>query len=296
MVESPSADDLLDDRAWMRKYTLKLILRLAVVGALLLGFGTLIIMFFYLRRSESAASHEILLAAFSGAFFSFLFIRLGEFLTKLYRRKEKGLSALVILQHRLNYLLVQVDDNIWLAGHFLNVVSYSVRSGEAIRASRDRLSTFRVEEDLLVDLTNLDLINELFALNVSLLKANDSIDTIRRLYDSTLEPLKEGKLDEEMAAIYNSNIMRVLEGMTDINDYMSGLLEDAKGLLAKVRVLSRQQTVFGWVLRKITPTSYPPGFEAQVRDELARLEEEMEASRLASQERIDFVKRRETRT
>jgi hypothetical protein len=270
---------------------LKKILWLLALGVVALVITAVAVTLASMLRHTDSRLSGILLAAFMGAFCSFLFVRLGEALTRLYQRQQRNQRALVILQHRLNYSLVIADDNIWLVDLFLKNVSPSIDKGEAIRASADRLNLFRVDEELLVDLVNIDLINELFALNVTLHKANDSIDTMERLYQSTLEPVRTGSLDQATALMYTQNMERILPQMKLLRSHLIETQKDLVDLLAKVRVLSRRPTVSSWILRQVVRLNYPPGFERRVVDERRRLEIEMQQSGQASQEKIERVRK-----
>lgn len=62
-------------------------------------------------------------SAFAGAFFAFLFLRLAEFLSKIYQRQVKHYNSLVILETQLNELGGIIHDNIYLIPFFRNAIT-----------------------------------------------------------------------------------------------------------------------------------------------------------------------------
>lgn len=233
----------------------------------------------------AAAPQGLLLVAgpFFGAFFAFMFVRVGDAIKRYYDRRFKNHDCLVHLEHYLNDVASRIDDNIYLADGFINVVAPSVIEGGIIKASGNRLTSIPFDRELLLGLTNLDLINDLFAFQVNVRKVNDSAETLARQYDRAISYLAGSNKD---VIEYRLNAERALEGMRFLRVGLSQAYDEALVLLAKIRLLARDLPFLAWLMRLFTRTRYSRDFEKKVQVERERLREEMEQSKLTSGQRI----------
>lgn len=97
-------------------------------------------------------------SAFAGAFFAFLFLRLAEFLSKVYQRQVKHYNSLVILETQLNELGGIIHDNIYLIPFFRNAIT----SGNIYFS---KLRQLPIDRSHYENLHDIDLINDLFSFN-----------------------------------------------------------------------------------------------------------------------------------
>lgn len=268
---------------WRRLIALGVAFLVALVA---IGGG---VAFFAVLRTSHPKAYGLSLGAFLGAFFAFLFVRLGDALTIMYKRKEKHLGALVILQHRLTYLLVIVDDNIWLAEGFLKTVSTDVGHRGEVKASGNRLSPLPVDEDLPTDLTNLDLINDLLSFNVHLRKMNESMASITRQYDRAVAAVEGRAVSRDDLDVYRTNVSSVLQAMGILCQHLKGIHAQTIDLLTKTRLLSRASTLLGWIMRNVTQVHYPRNFDTEVSEERAKVLAELERSRQQSHQRLMMI-------
>lgn len=233
----------------------------------------------------ATAPQGLLLVAgpFFGAFFAFIFVRVGDAIKRYYDRRFKYHDALVRLEHYLNDVAVRIHDNIYLADGFIDVVAPGVAEGGIIKASGNRLASISFDREVLLDLTNLDLVNELFVFQVDIRKLNDSLESLARQYERALSSL--GRPNQDVVE-YRLNVERVIEGMQLLRGGLLQMYDEALVLLAKVRLLARDLPFLAWFMQLLVRTRYRHDFQGKVERELEQLREELEQSRLQSAQRI----------
>src|SRR5215203_916978 len=158
----------------------------AVMVAVTLAFAAKLLV------AVAAAPQGFLLVAgpFFGASFAFIFIRVGDAIKRYYDRRFKNHDSLVHLEHYLNDVAARIDENIYLADGFIKVVSTSVVESGTISASGNRLTSIPFDRELLLGLTNLDLINDLFSFQIGIRKLNDTTESLARKYDRAASSLE----------------------------------------------------------------------------------------------------------
>jgi len=233
----------------------------------------------------AAAPQGFLLVAgpFFGASFAFIFIRVGDAIKRYYDRRFKNHDSLVHLEHYLNDVAARIDENIYLADGFIKVVSTSVVESGTISASGNRLTSIPFDRELLLGLTNLDLINDLFSFQIGIRKLNDTTESLARKYDRAASSLAGPNPD---VIAYRLNAERALEGMRFLRVALRQSYDEALVLLAKVRLLAHDLPFLAWLMQLSTRTRYTRDFERRVQVERERLKEELEQSRLESRKRI----------
>src|SRR5689334_17309051 len=97
------------------------IIAVSVIAAVGVASGTWI--FWDVWKSGDRDVYKALIGGFAGAFFAFLFVRLGEGLKRLLERQERNHSSLVKAEHYLNYCLSITGDNIFIIEDFATVLS-----------------------------------------------------------------------------------------------------------------------------------------------------------------------------
>jgi hypothetical protein len=227
-------------------------------------------------------------AAFLGAFLAFVFVRVGDFFKSYSDRTTKNHSALIKLEHELNGLLTTLDDNIFVIETFENI--YNTYTQQANRNHifvwANRLHPVANLDELILELLNIDLINELFTLNIHLRKLNESTDTINGAYAETKDALLGGKIDPEN---YLANVARILKDLLDFKRFISSCIEEITQTLAAVRVLARRRPLMGYLLRRLAGHKYGKTFNSARAAEVATLRTELENTKRESQNRINRV-------
>lgn len=227
-------------------------------------------------------------AAFLGAFMAFIFVRMGDFFKSYSERITKNHTALIKLEHTLNGLLTTLDDNIYVIETFEKIYkAYSENKEQTnIFVWANKLHPVTKFDDLIIELLNIDLVNELFSLNVNLRKMNESLDTINSAYAETKDALIGRRIATDN---YMLNVKRIYMDLLDIKRFLLSSLEDATQALAAVRVLAKNRPLMGYLLRRISGHKYGKTFSAKRHEELLKLRVEIEKIKIEDLDRINNI-------
>jgi hypothetical protein len=227
-------------------------------------------------------------AAFLGAFLAFVFVRVSDLFKSYSDRTTKNHSALIKLEHALNGLLNTLNDNIFVIETLKNIYETHTQKAnqDHVFVWANRLHPVANLDELILELLNIDLINELFTLNIHLRKLNESMDTINDAYAESKDALIGGKIDP---ANYLANVTRIHKDLLDIKRFLSSAIEETTQALAAVRVLARNRPLMGYLLRRLAGHKYGKSFSSKRTAEVATLRAELENTKSESQERINKV-------
>lgn len=220
------------------------------------------------------------IAAFAGAFFAFLFVRLGEFFTKLYSREVKHYNSLVNLETQLNEIGGIIHDNLYILPFFQNVIS----SGNVYY---NNLHVIPVDKSHYENLYDIELINELFTYFYQVRKINDDMTSATSGYGDIKNALIQGHITQEH---YKVNAMMLAENLKMIEVFLSDLEERNMKLMARVRVQSKKDIPLGSrIMGKLIKTSGKNLKHSEINKELKKLEKEIEDTKTQSQKEIEEV-------
>lgn len=227
-------------------------------------------------------------AAFLGAFLAFIFVRLGDFFKSYSDRTTKNHSALIKLEHALNGLLTTLDDNIYVIEIFEKIYKAYTESEERSHVFiwANRLHPVAKLDELILELLNIDLINELFTLNIHLRKLNESMDTINGAYAESKDAMIGRRIEPEN---YLTNVKRIHKDLLDTKRFLSNSIEETTQALAAVRILAKKSPLMGYLLRRIAGHKYGKTFSVKRSEEVLKLRNELETVKSESQQRIDEV-------
>jgi hypothetical protein len=240
----------------------------------------------FIQTSTQFSSAAI--AAFFGAFLAFLFIRIGEFFKSYSERINKSHNALVKIEHLLNSLLGELDDNVYVIETFEELYKNNVKNQEQSRVFvwANRLTPVKVLDDLLIDLLNIDLINELFILNVRLRKLNDTIETINGAYKESKDLLISKTIDP---ANYKENLSRIRENLLKIKKFFFASISETQQAQSAIRVLAKNRPLMGYLMKRLPSHKYGRRFEAKRKNELKIMLREMDEIKKEGKSKIDAI-------
>jgi len=244
--------------------------------------------FYKIFIQPSTQFSESAVAAFFGAFLAFLFIRIGEFFKTYSERINKGHNALIRLEHLLNSLLGQLDDNVYVTEIFESFYESYVKNQQNARVFiwANRLTPVKVLSDMLIDLLNIDLVNELFLLNEGLRKLNDSMETINGAYKESKDALISKVIVPEN---YIENLTRIHKSILEIREFIKASISETTQALAAIRVLAKNRTLIGYLLKRLPSYKYGPTFKVKCENELKKILQEMDEIKKASRSKIDAI-------
>ena len=232
------------------------VLLLAIVVAFIsaMALGVFVDFFWTTDSKRSDAFY----GAFLGAFFAFLFVRLGNALTMMYERKAKARCALVQLVHKFSELLNIVHDNLYLIRKLSEMEANLETPGAPAPIYQPRFATHTQIGDILISLGNIDLINELLDLNTTIRKLNDSLDDWQRAHDRVTDAFINKKVDE---MTYRAYLKDAVEAGQLLGKFLAAFQTDLIDSLAAVHVLVRDDTTLGKITRWTTRDRYGKDFE-----------------------------------
>lgn len=146
---------------------------------------------------------NIVVAAFAGAFFAYLFNRVAEFFGTVYRRKRDNYNELVYLERLLNLHLITTYDNYVLA----KKLAETLRDGQLEICM---LNTYEIRFESLMKLIDINYLNKLLGFIISLRKINHDIELTQEWSSELRTALIQKHIDfskyKEQANILANNI------------------------------------------------------------------------------------------
>ena len=231
--------------------------------------------------SNDTGFSKAIIAAFAGAFFAFLFLRMGEILGKYYQRQVKHFNALVSMEVFLNELGTIIHDNIYLLPTF----RATINSGNVYAST---LRPLPIRRDYYEQLHDIKLINEVYKLNYDIRRINDDQESANNWYLHLREIYTTGKMAPDH---YIENAKILSENLKVIQAGLILLLDDVVRLnaMSKIRatldkpLLTRAMHLFIEKTRQnITPK--------QIKQKITALKKDVEKSSKDSQPRIQKIK------
>lgn len=258
-----------------------------IAVAVIFGFvlGVAMPYFATLMSGTFGESHTVFLGAFLGAFFSYLFVRIGMALDAIRQRHAKHRDALIRLQYVFNEALNILGDNIFIVDSFKNIFKGYSASNEA-RIFGNVLHPIPYDNELLVSLGNLDLINQLYGLHVELRKLNDSMVTINRMSEKTTDAFIQGHIDHRT---YVANIKNDEPRYDEIRKFLSSATDGVIEALATVRTLSKAENFISKVITWTLPAQINDAQRQRISLEETKLRAEMQQLAQESREKIKKV-------
>lgn len=263
--------------------------RLHLVWVLLLTFllsflGTSAAGVFWIAAFyDGAAAQNPLIAAFAGAFFAYLFVRLGEGLTRVLQRRELHRNTLVRVQFLLNDALGALNDNRFCCENALQQVPSASHHAPAITIFAQDFNALSLSSDAGIGLLNLDLLNELYRLGDNARKLNASMASTDRVRTRINDAFTAGQINRET---YLTNMQRMRENYASIAATIDDLIQSVIECMARTRLLLRagDHTALRALNRLAGPSSRSPDTTevnaelARVRDEIAQVAENSRAA------------------
>lgn len=219
-------------------------------------------------------------SAFAGAFFAFLFLRLGEFFSKLYHRQVQHYNSLVILATQLNEIGGIIHDNMYVLPNFIKVIT----SGNVYS---NNLRSIPIDKSHYINLYDLTLMNELFSYNYQVRKINDDIETARSGYQDIKNALIEKNITLED---YIVNTTSIAINLKQIEVFLAELEITTVKLLARIRVQMRYDEPLGVKLQFLFIHSSGAKLKKEeIEKETNKLKKEIEKTETESQKEIDEI-------
>lgn len=229
---------------------------------------------------------EGFIGAFMGAFFAFLFIRLGDTLTRFYERMAQDRTALVTLQHYFNDCLGIIGDDLYICDVYFAYYD-ELHSGEPrVSVFANDFHPIPIRRELLLSLLNLDFINELSTFTVHVRKLNDSMATLNKMIGQANDALISQNINRE---IFIENSTRFRESVFNVKQFLNAAKDEVTELFAATRVMTQRESTFSKITRHLTKARYSAREKEAIPAAIQKLKEELDQSSIQSGKRIDRV-------
>lgn len=178
------------------------------------------------------------ISAFTGAFFAFVFVKLGELGTRIYTRQRVNQTALVTLEQVLQEYVNRLYDNEFIADDIIETIDATTKNQDgALKVNFNYLKPLPIDKSLTIDLRNLDYKNDLFDFFEDLEKLNRSLDSIQHYYDLMTTNLMSGQLSHEN---YMGNLPIIKEKLHELKGFIVASIEDCVDVATKTCLLLQE--------------------------------------------------------
>ncbi len=247
-------------------------------------FGISFVTFLFLLNTIRLDRNDVftkIFESFTGAFLAFLFLRLSDFLTQVYRRQEKHFNSLVELQSQLNEIIGIIYDNLYLFPGILEAITTG-------NVSWNKIRLIPLDKSHYLRLFDTDLINTLFEFNLSVRKINDDVESFTSGYEILRNALIERNITQEH---YQLNCKLLAPNLKHIAAAQKILLNELLKLFARIRIQTNKDAPLIMRLKTIViPVSGKTITEKDIREEVELLKKEVEANVEKSKIEIDAIK------
>ncbi|MHC4184122.1 MAG: hypothetical protein ACYSR0_12315 [Planctomycetota bacterium] len=185
-----------------------------------------------------------LIAALLGAIFAFFFLRLADFLNKVFEREERNFKALIRYQHLLNEYGIINDKNIKMVGN------YGVsKDPSKLNVNFDILHEYPIEKETLQNLTNVDLVNDIFVFNAVLRSLNHNLETLSRVNRIMAQGILDGNIENDL---YERTIGGIKENLESRRNDFINLFREMRSLLFTINYLIKKKPIFHKIVGKLS--------------------------------------------
>ena len=253
---------------------------LAIIFAFIFTFGIFIFNKVFFKPDLDYIDKAV--GAFMGAFFAFLFIRIGDTFAKIYERQKKHYNALVKLEYICNDYLNIASDNIFIIDDFNKIAENAFRKDQPI-IYMNKLHLFPLDKEIVLSLGNIDLVNEVFTFNTDLNKMNSSIETVNRFYEEIKDAFIQRKVDDQT---YKVNVQICIGKLIELKKFLVDLEEKTERILAISRILSKDKLLLTHFISKRYFTNK---LEKKIPKEIEKLESEIAEVSTKSKKEIQEI-------
>lgn len=227
----------------------------------------------------------VLFSAFLGAFFAFLFTRVGTLADRLFARRQKHRTALVKLETQGNKYLNILGDNLFVINDFSSIAKKHVPNHQPFLYFNE-LHPFPIDRTITRDLGNLDIKNDLFSFEATIAKTNSSVRTVNKFLTTIQEAFINKNIDP---ATYFTNVHVIAEKLAELAVFMHDLEKENKVLIAKARILlyKSNKSPYILLLSRVMNKSFTEKQKQQIPKEVRELEKEIAKTSSDDRKRID---------
>jgi hypothetical protein len=225
------------------------------------------------------------ITSFAGAFFAFLFVRIEGAFEKIYKRQTIHYNALVKIEHDSNRLFGAIHQKIFVIEGFLEMVE-EIKTKQVPLVWTNKFKPLMYDKTVLLELSNIDFINQLFGFYSEVEKFNDTLETLQYTYDQYASTFTAKLLDKDWF------ILRTLElenTFFTIKAFAEKLVEENKEIYCLSKVLLREKPFLTIIMGFYVKKKINEKDKDEAEKEKDILEEQIKKSETESRERINQV-------
>lgn len=228
---------------------------------------------------------KLLLSAFAGAFFAFLFLRFADRGKEKRAKRKDNIKALSRIQLICNENYNFLNDSVYSIEQILRVFK-EARERNQSPFSENRIDKITNDKNILLDLLNNDFVNDYFSYTVMIEKHNNDVDSINHFHESMKMARLTGQISPEN---YMANMARFEDNIKIFKKFCYDSMKTTTEIIAKCRVLLKSETT---LFRKIFPKDqqgYDKKFMKKYEVELVLLKTEMEQITSSARDKIEKI-------
>lgn len=228
---------------------------------------------------------KLFLAAFAGAFFAFLFLRIADRGKDKRAKRKDNIKALSKIQLICNENYNFLNDSVYSIEQILKVFK-EARERKQSPFSENRIDKITNDKNILLDLLNNDFVNDYFSYTIMVEKHNNDVESINHFHESMKMARLTGQITPEN---YMDNMARFEDNIKIFRKFCFDSMDTTETIIAKCRVLMKDETT---LFRKIFPKNqqgYNKKFFIKYEDELDLLKKEMELITSSAKDKIEKI-------
>jgi hypothetical protein len=189
---------------------------------------------------------KLLLSAFAGAFFAFLFLKFADRGKEKRAKRKENIKALERIQLICNENYNFLNDSVYSIEQILRVFN-EARVRNQSPFSENRLDKLTNDKKIILDLLNNDFVNDYFSYTIMIEKHNNDVESINHFHGSMKMARLTGQLTPEN---YIANMERFEDNIKIFKKFCIDSMDTTEEIISKCRVLLKDQTT---LFRKIFP-------------------------------------------
>ncbi|RJQ29988.1 hypothetical protein C4571_00030 [Candidatus Parcubacteria bacterium] len=263
----------------MNKKTIFSYIAYAIIFAFVFVYATFLFQKIFIESSSEYVVGST--SAFMGAFFAFLFVRLGDTFNAFYQRQIKHYNALVKLELYLHNTMYLMEHNDFVANDYKSTFE-EARNLKKIIINPHEFNLFPVAEELQLELFGKEVINMLLSFTFRLKSVNADLKSTIGFYSD----LKQNCISRNDIGTYLENIKVIEQRSEVIKTYFSGLREEGIKLICETRVQLKRKPVMTSIVFAVMRMEYKPATDSELKKEKEKLLSEQATLKQEGQEKM----------
>jgi len=240
---------------------------------------------------SNIAKTEALIAAFSGAFFAYIFLKISELFTRLYKAEQNNQKTIVELEHLMNIYMNKLHNNLFVSNDMINTINSHTDTQDISNLIKINFNSFKpieFSQSNLLNLKNIDFVNDVFNFYADLEKVNDSMVSVQKFYDLLTTSMIKGNLDVDR---YRANAKIVGNKLGELNGFIEAAIKKAVVIASKSQVLHEQRPPLTTLVIRTKPQFYNDKFQEMVKVKIKQNNKAIDENTKDSLNEIENIKK-----